>query len=292
MTISSEGRQAADASSASKDYAAGVAQHADAPLLRNPAKATLESGGVVSCMSVKLLRSADAARLAYAAGFDAIYIDMEHGVFDLSQVSQICLTAYDIGLTALVRCGVDHVSQVADAGAMGVIVPHVGTAEQAREVVGLAKFPPEGIRGSVNRLPQMNFQMVAANRLHPAANAAMLVAVMIESKEALDNIDAIAGVNGVDMLFVGANDLSADLGIAGDYEHPAMVQALDTVLNAARVGKKSVGLGGLGSRPDLLKKYVDEGASFVSVGADLSLFADAARASVQQFKLSILGSPD
>jgi 2-keto-3-deoxy-L-rhamnonate aldolase RhmA len=235
-------------------------------------------------MSVKLIRSPDVARLACMAGFDAIYIDLEHGNFDLALTSQVCLTAYDLGMTALVRTRMDAIPSVLDAGAMGIIVPHVENADAARACVSLARFPPEGARGSVNRIPQLCFEHVPAKTLHPAVNAATFVAVMVESAAALAHMEDIASVAGVDMLFIGANDLSADLGIAGDYEHPGMQQAMRDIFHAAARHDKYIGLGGLGSRQDLLAQYIAKGARFVSMGADLTLFANAAGACVEKFK--------
>lgn len=254
------------------------------PALRNPLHEKLRDGRAVSCMSIKLIRSPDVARLACAAGFDAIYIDLEHGNFDLALTSQVCLTAYDLGMTALVRTRMDAIPSVLDAGAMGVIVPHVENADAARACVLLARFPPEGARGSVNRIPQLCFKHVPAKALHPAVNAATFIAVMVESAAALAHVDDIASVVGVDMLFIGANDLSADLGIAGDYEHPSMQQAMRDIFHAAARHHKYIGLGGLGSRQDLLAQYVAKGARFVSMGADLTLFVDAASACIDTFK--------
>lgn len=254
------------------------------PSLRNSMRDKLSNDLTVSCMSIKLIRSPDVARLACAAGFDAMYIDLEHGNFDLALTSQICLTAYDIGLTALVRTGISTISAVLDAGAMGIIVPHVDNADAARACVASARFPPEGARGSVNRLPQLGFRHMPAKALHRMANAATFIAVMVESTAALSHVDEIASVAGIDMLFVGANDLSADLGVAGDYEHARMQGAMHDIFQAATWHRKYVGLGGLGMRRDLISLYIERGARFVSMGADLTLFANAAGACIDTFK--------
>jgi len=258
--------------------------------LNNPARQKLEAGQVVSCMSVKLVRSPEVARVAAAAGFDAIYVDMEHGTFDAALASQICLTAFDLGLTGLVRIppgAHSLISQLTDSGAMGVIAPHIDSAEEAREIVAYAKFPPMGIRGSVNRLPQLNYVDIPADLLHPAANREIMVIIMIESIAALSAVENIAAVPGVDMLFVGVNDLSADMGIAGQYDHHEIQTALDRIAHAAEAHGKFFGLGGLSTRQDLLAKYVKKGARFISLGADLTMLLNSAkrcRASLSQLQ--------
>lgn len=239
-----------------------------------------------SCLSVKMTSSPMIARLAYYAGVDALYVDLEHGCIDLSACAQICLTAYDLGLTPLVRIpreGHELISRVLDNGAMGVIIPHVDSAQDARRAVKAARFPSDGQRGSINRLPHLGYQHIPASVLHKALNDQTLVIAMIESSAGLDHVQEIASVPGIDLLWIGMNDLSADLGLPGNYAAPAIIEAARRVAIAAQCYAKHWGIAGLSSHRDLLASYAAQGASFFSLGSDAILFDNAVRRSVHDF---------
>lgn len=239
-----------------------------------------------SCLSVKMTSSPMIARLAHYAGVDALYVDLEHGCIDLSACAQICLTAYDLGLTPLARIpreGHELISRVLDNGAMGVIIPHVDSAQDACRAVKAARFPPDGQRGSINRLPHLGYQHVPASVLHKALNDQTLVIAMIESSAGLDQAQEIAAVPGIDLLWIGMNDLSANLGLPGNYAAPAIREAARRVAIAARCNAKHWGIAGLSTDRDLLASYAAQGASFFSLGSDAILFDNAVRRSVQDF---------
>src|SRR5271165_4679784 len=118
-------------------------------VLRNNVKEKLLRGEVVASMTVRLVRGIEIARIAKSAGFDSLYVDMEHSSFSLDTTGQICIAALEAGVTPLVRVpGVADVSRVLDAGALGVIAPHVQSADDARRYVAAAKFPPLGHRSA------------------------------------------------------------------------------------------------------------------------------------------------
>ena len=120
-------------------------------------------------------------------------------------------------------------------------------------------------------------ELVASEAL-PAMNAATLVVVQVESAASLTAVDDIVAVEGIDMVLIGSNDLLADLGAAGDYDHPKLAQAYERSMAACRRRGKHLGVGGLASRPDLMAKFVQLGARYVSTGTDLGfLVADCAR---------------
>ena len=123
-------------------------------LLHNHVKAKLARGEVVASMTVRLIRGIEIARIAKTAGFDSLYVDLEHGSFSLETTSQICIAALEAGVTPLVRVpSVAEVSRVLDGGALGVIAPHVQSADDARRYVTEAKFPPLGYRSAAGPLP-------------------------------------------------------------------------------------------------------------------------------------------
>jgi 4-hydroxy-2-oxoheptanedioate aldolase len=255
------------------------------PVVRNSVKERLAKGEVASSMTVRLMRSVEIARLAATAGFDSLYIDLEHSSLSLETTSQICIAALDVGIAAFVRVPqLDLVQRVLDGGALGIIVPDVRNADQAREAVQAAKYPPLGERGFATALPQLQFRAVPTKDQYAVLNTATMVIPQFESAEAIDNADAIFAVEGVDMVLFGTNDLTADLGIPGDYENPRVREAYARAIAAAKKHGKHVGVGGLASRPKLTAEFVKMGARYVSTGTDLGFLLSAATASAQQVR--------
>ncbi|MBT2473729.1 aldolase [Microbacterium sp. ISL-103] len=256
------------------------------PLLRNHVKEKLSRGEPVYSMTVRLVRTVDVASIAYTAGFDSVYIDMEHSSFPLEAAGQICLACNHLGVTPLVRVpGLDtaFIARVLDSGAMGIIVPDVQTAEAARAAVAAVKHAPLGNRSLAGAAPQLNFQTLPPDRVVRELDDASMVVVMVESREGLDAVEEIAQVPGVDMILVGANDLSVDLGIAGKMDDPQIDAAFHRVIAACRANNKHIGLGGLGNWPDLIRKYLDLGAGYVSTGNDITFLSAMAAQKRRQF---------
>ncbi|WP_238015715.1 aldolase/citrate lyase family protein [Dactylosporangium sp. AC04546] len=247
----------------------------------NPLKARLAAGLVSTSMVVRYSRSVEVALVAKAAGFDSLYVDVEHAPLSLDQTSQICVTARAAGVTPLVRVPagrLDLVGRALDGGALGVIVPHVTTVEDARRAVSAARFPPHGTRSAAGAAIQLDYGPVAAGEANARLNDATLVALMIESADAVAAVADLAAVPGVDLLLVGANDLLGDLGVPGQYEHDKLAEAYAAVLDAGRRHGVPVGVGGLATRLDLARRYVERGARYVSVGTDIAFLLRGARA--------------
>ncbi len=155
-------------------------------ILRNHVKDKLARGEVVSSMTVRLVRGIEIARIAKTAGFDSLYVDMEHSSFSLETTGQICMAALDAGITPFVRVpGVAEVSRVLDGGALGIIAPHVRSAAEARDYVRAAKFPPLGDRSAAGPLPHLHYRSFPAAEADAALNAATMVMVQFESDEAI-----------------------------------------------------------------------------------------------------------
>jgi 4-hydroxy-2-oxoheptanedioate aldolase len=253
--------------------------------LRNSVKERLARGEVASSMIVRLTRSIEIARLAKTAGFDSLYVDLEHSPLSLETTSQICTAALEAGIAGFVRVPqLEMVQRVLDGGALGIIVPDVRNAAQAREAVKRAKYPPLGARGFATALPHFQYRSLPANEFCAVLDAATMVIVQFESAEALENADAILAVEGVDMVLFGTNDLTADMGIPGDYEHARVRDAYARAIAAAKKHGKHVGVGGLGSRPELTAQFVKMGARYVSTGSDLGFLLSAATASARQVR--------
>ncbi|MBX6373985.1 MAG: aldolase [Acetobacteraceae bacterium] len=249
-------------------------------VLRNNVAERLAAGEVAVSMAVRLVESVEIAQIAKTCGYDSLYIDIEHCSMSLHQTGQICVAALGAGITPFVRVpslAPEWVSRVLDAGAMGVIAPHVRSAEEARAVVAAAKFPPFGHRSVGAGLPQLRFRSYPLVESRRLLNERTTVLTMIESPEGLEHVEEIAAVDGVDILFIGTNDLCAELGIDGQFEHPLVREAYERTIAAARRHGKHVGIGGLAGRPKLIAEFVKLGARYVSAGSDLSYLMAAAQ---------------
>jgi 4-hydroxy-2-oxoheptanedioate aldolase len=255
--------------------------------VRNSVKEKLQRGEVVASLTLRLVPGVEVVRIAKTAGFDSLYIDLEHSSFSLETASQLCIMALEAGLPALVRVPAntpEYVSRVLDGGALGVIAPGVRNAAEAKAVVAAAKYPPLGARGLSGALPQLGYRSVPAAQALPALNAATMVVVQFESAASLAAMDEIIAVDGVDMVMIGTNDLMADLGIAGEFDHPKVRDAYERTIAACRKRGKHVGVGGLASRPDLVAQFVKMGARYVSTGTDLGFLLAECQKRVKQVR--------
>jgi 2-keto-3-deoxy-L-rhamnonate aldolase RhmA len=242
-------------------------------ILRNHMKEKLARGEVVASMTVRFSRTIEIAQIAKTAGFDTLYVDMEHNTLTIGETCQICVAAQQIGITPLVRVPAntpDYVCRVLDGGAMGVITPHVRSAAEARELVGLMKFPPVGGRSAGGALSHYQYRGFPVTETNAAMNAATSLVLMLETAAALENVEDIIAVDGVDMMLVGSNDLCGELGISGQYDHPKLAAAFERAIAAARKVGKHIGVGGLAARNDLMTKFVQMGARYVSTGTDMA----------------------
>lgn len=256
------------------------------PRLRNHTKEKLSRGEPVYSMTVRLVRTVDIAAIAATAGFDSVYIDLEHSSFPLEAAGQICLACNSLGVTPLVRVpGIDpsFIARVMDSGAMGIIVPGVESADEARAAVRAVKHAPFGKRSLAGAAPQLNYRTLPPEQVIEELDRSSMVVAMIESQTGLDAADAIAAVAGIDVLLVGANDLSVELGVAGQVDHPLVHEAYLHVIDVCKARGKAIGVGGMGGRPDLIKRYLELGAGYVSTGNDISFLSAAAAHKRGQF---------
>jgi 4-hydroxy-2-oxoheptanedioate aldolase len=164
---------------------------------------------------------------------------------------------------------------VLDGGAMGVIAPHVRSAEEARVVAVMVRFPPIGHRSAGGALSHYQYRNFPLAETSTAMNDATSLALMMETVAALDNVEDIISVDGVDMLLVGSNDLCAEMGIPGQFDHPRLMDAFARSIAAAQAVGKHVGIGGLAARDDLVTEFVRMGARYVSTGTDLAFLLAA-----------------
>src|SRR5437764_2391322 len=173
------------------------------------------------------------------AGFDAAFIDMEHTSFDLRDVQLMVMAAERVGVTSIVRTpGFDpaFILRLLDMGVQGIQVPHVSDPETAREAVKAVRYPPEGERGMAAGSRAADYGKTPLLEHMAKSNREILLACMIEDMAAVERIDEIAAVPGVDLLAVGPSDLSRSLGVSGQPDHPRLIAAIDRVRAAVKNG--------------------------------------------------------
>jgi 2-dehydro-3-deoxyglucarate aldolase len=222
--------------------------------------------------------STTTAEIMAAAGFDWLTIDMEHSVIDLAMAQDMIRTVEHGGAVPLVRVGHNQpnlIKRVMDAGAAGVIVPMVNTAAEAEQAVQSVKYPPRGFRGvGLARAQQYGFgfdEYQAWNRDHS------VVIVQVEHIEAVNNLEAILAVDGVDGFMVGPYDLSGSLGMPGRFDHPDVVAALARVEAVAATSQAAPGFHVVQPDPEALEAKRAKGYRFLAYGLDSLFLGSGAR---------------
>jgi 2-keto-3-deoxy-L-rhamnonate aldolase RhmA len=244
----------------------------------------LARGELVLCMGLRQARTADIPMIAAQAGFDSIYVDMEHSPVSLQSVSTLCAGALGAGITPIVRPpghGADWISRVLDGGSQGLLVPHVSNAKEARAIVTAARFPPVGHRSVMGPTPALGYKALPLGETNKTLNNETIVIVMIETPEGVERADEIAAVEGIDALMIGSNDLCTELGIPGELRHPKLRAAYESVAKACRAHRKSLAVGGIRGDLELQTELVRLGARFIIAGNDVSYLAAAARKDVE-----------
>jgi 4-hydroxy-2-oxoheptanedioate aldolase len=260
-------------------------------IVRNNVKEKLARGEVVSSITVRLVRGIEIVRIAKTAGFDSLYVDLEHSSLSVDATGQICMAALEAGIAPFVRVPAntgENIQRALDGGALGIIAPNVRSPDEARAVVTAAKYPPRGQRGASGGLPHLQYRNFPAAEANAALDGATMVIVQFESAQAVERAEEIAAVDGVDMVLIGTNDLLADMGLAGQFEHAKVREAYARTIDACRKLGKHVGVGGLASRPKLVAEFVGMGARYVSTGTDLAfLLAEATQRAKQVRDIAI-----
>jgi 2-keto-3-deoxy-L-rhamnonate aldolase RhmA len=209
-------------------------------------------------------------------GFEWFMIDTEHSQVNPETLAAMVAILGEAGPAPLVRVGnVDQylIKQALDAGAQGILVPLVSTEAQARAAVAFAKYPPEGVRGAA-AAPASRYGTQLAAYLR-SANAETLVGVQIETKEALASLDAIADVNGVDLLFVGPQDLTLSLGLLDDRKNPRVHDAMRRVVETCERHDKIPGT--LVVDPEEKRVALELGFRFISLASDIRFLLQGAK---------------
>ncbi len=230
------------------------------------------------CMSISLARTADTPLIAAAAGFDCSNVDLEHSAVSIETASMLSIVASGAGLIPFVRLprnDPETIARLLDSGTHGIIVSHVHDAKEAARVVDACRFAPWGQRPPIASNPVNRYGTGTWEEIAAECNAATVVAVMIENAEAVDNVGDIAAVPGLDLLIIGAWDLSASLGVPMQFENPAFRSAVTKAASGCMSEGKILGLAGI-SDFRLLAEFVAIGVRFVSAGTDQIFLREAA----------------
>ena len=249
----------------------------------------LALGEPVTALGVRSARGAEIARLAKASGYDLVWVDLEHSSMPIDAAVQICACAHDLGMVSLARVperdyGV--IGRLLDGGVMGIIAPRIETAQHAADVVAACRFPPAGHRSAIAQLPTVGYRRMPAAQLNEACNQNTLVKLLIESPTGIANLAQIAAVPGVDLIGIGANDLSAELGVAGQFRHALMQSALAAALDACRCAGKPLAIGGISDAVQMAELIAQGAVPFVMAGIDTEMLLSAMHDRIAQARLA------
>lgn len=261
--------------------------------MRNFAKEKLAAGETALCLCLRMARTVDICAVAAGAGFDALYVDMEHSAIPADAAAAICAAAPGFGVTPLVRVpegALGLAQRLLDNGAMGVIMPHVETADQAAGFAAACRFPPLGTRSAAGSTVQLGFSPMTQGAVATALNALLLSTVMIETPTGVRNAHEIAATEGIDMVMVGTNDLSAAIGAPGALDGADLRAACETVAAACAAHGKVFALGGVRGNAALVRDYAAMGARFIIAGTDTIYLTAGARADVAAIR-AVLDRP-
>ncbi len=277
-------------------FAEAMAQYQTSPsatapvITENPVKKALKEGKVVIGATVTAASPDVAATLA-GVGFDFLWIEMEHSPLTLESVRSMILATRGLKAMPFTRVPVNEpwlAKRVLDAGSLGVIFPFTSTRALAEQAVKACKYPPQGVRGYGPAMASSRWGMSGGDYAK-FANENVLVVVIIEQKLAIDNIEEIASVPGIDVLFIGVNDLSFSLGVGGRTNEPIVEEAVNKVLAAGK--KYNIPVGYPAGNPVEINKRIAQGFRFFQASSDLGMMAAGARDVLSKVQRDQSGAP-
>ena len=249
----------------------------------NHVRQAVKAGRCVVGTMISEARNPEVAFLLAAAGMDFLMIDTEHSAVGVESIQDMMRASRAAGLVPLARVTQNQypfIARTLDMGAMGIMVPRVDSEEEARSVVQAAKYPPVGIRGFGARGVVTDYEPVGVRQIVEWCNEHTLIIVQIESGTAVENLDAITRVPGVDVALIGPNDLSVSLGIPGEFTHPRFLEAVKCIFDTCRRNGVSPAIH-LADIEDI-KGYRDMGMCFLMVGSESRLLMSAAAEAVRK----------
>jgi len=247
----------------------------------NLALEKLARGETVYGCGLQVYRSAEIPRAFAAAGFDYVFIDMEHGAFDLETVQDMIRASLEAGITPVVRVAellYSLVARLLDAGAQGIILPRVEDKRALAEALGWLRFPPAGKRGYGVNPTMVGYEGRSFPEIMEHQNRNTLAVVQFESATAIENADELLSLPGLDVIMVGPADLSIALGIPGEFEHPLLVSAVEGLI--AKCNHHGVVPGIQTRSVAVAKAWAERGMRFVGASAEHGMLLEKAKESV------------
>lgn len=251
----------------------------------NELRKSLNNGRIVIGTMLQELRSPAVPMLLADIGFDFIFIDMEHGAFNMETVADLLKITRLSGITPLVRVpNLEYhlIARCLDAGAQGFMVPRIETREQAQMAVSYSKYPPEGERGCSINKGHNDYKTEPLLPFIKKANAENFVILQIERKKAIENLDSIFSVPGVDGAILGPNDLAVSYGVPNDLNSSVMEKAFTKVVETGK--KYDVFTGMHVANLDALKKWMSRGMGIITYNTDLGFLKMASSGGLAELK--------
>jgi 2-keto-3-deoxy-L-rhamnonate aldolase RhmA len=230
-------------------------------------------------------RSVEIPRLFAAAGFDYVFLDMEHGGFNLETVQDMIAASVAAGITPVVRVAellYSLVARTLDVGAQGIVFPRVEDPKILEEALSWMKYPPAGKRGYGVITPLVDYENAAMDRVMAHLNAHTMAVVQFETVAALERADELLAVPGIDAIMIGPADLSVSLGIPGEFEHPKLLGAVEALIG--KCVARGIAPGIHPRNPDLAAKWVTRGMRFVTCSNEHGILLEGARTVVAQLR--------
>jgi 2-keto-3-deoxy-L-rhamnonate aldolase RhmA len=250
----------------------------------HPLKSMMRAGRVALGMNVRLARSGDIARIAKTSGHDFLFVDAQHSLFNRETIGHIAQAALGCGISPLVRvrnCDDPDVSVLLDNGVTGIVFPDINNAEEAHRAVSRAQYPPVGRRSVVGGYPLFDYRALPVAEAVPLLREHTLVACMIETPTGVENIEAIAAVEGVDVVHIGINDLLTAMGKPGQFGDAEAAAAIEHVIAATLRHGKIAGVGGDRHLPRQME-YIRRGARFITTNSEIAfILAEAGRVTTE-----------
>jgi 2-keto-3-deoxy-L-rhamnonate aldolase RhmA len=243
------------------------------------------AGECVYGTMIRQARDPGAPTVFAAAGYDFVFIDMEHGNYSMETMADLIRGAKSAGIAPIIR--VPHletffISRILDAGAEGIMVPMTSTKRQAEEVVRFSKYTPLGQRGFGTQTGQTDYKPLKASEAMREANEHTLIVAQIETPEAIENIDAILEVEGIDVGLIGPNDLSISMGMTDQIGSEIITKAIEKVVETAKKKGKASGMH-IGNI-EALKKWRAKGMTVLAYSTDIAFMYNTSKSSLEELK--------
>ncbi len=253
----------------------------------NLLKQRLQAGEPSFVFSVRMARTMNIVALAEAVGYHGFYVDLQHSSIGIDTAAQIFATALHSNVTAFVRVPSlepGQISRVLDSGAQGILAPDIRSAAEAKALVKAALIAPKGDRSVGGGIPNPRFKGLSGGALAKAINDATLLIAMIETEDGVAAAADIIGVDGIDAIQIGSNDLTTSMGIPGEYKHKRVREAYRKVIEACNAVGKPLLIGGI-RKADELEPYVRMGAArCFFTGADSNFVLEGAKVFLNEAK--------